>query len=156
MAKNKKIKNALIPFFGNEHPEKAGEKTLERVKKGGKIYLLHIVDEAQTRRIRYTTGQLGEESEIVKTIKESQEKIQEMAADDYTEKMKNDAAKKGISIKSIYVSGDPAQEVLNAIDKYSIELVVVEKLREKIDEIILGDELDFLKENAPCEVEIIS
>lgn len=151
MAKEK-VKRALIPYFGDKIPEKAQKKGLERLKKGGELFLLHINDEAPTRSIRYQTGQMGEESEIVKTFRETQKKVQEKSAKKYAEKVKNEAAKQGISVKPLYTQGDPAREVLKAIEKHNIELVVVEKLREKISELFLGDEISYLCEKAPCEV----
>lgn len=76
MNKKEKVEKALVPYFGDRHPEKALKKALERLQKGGKLYLLHIIDEASTRSIRYRAGQIGEDSEIVKTLKETQEKFE--------------------------------------------------------------------------------
>ncbi|KXA98153.1 hypothetical protein AKJ37_01125 [candidate division MSBL1 archaeon SCGC-AAA259I09] len=63
-----------------------------------------------------------------------------------------DAAKKGISIELLFAVGNPTKEVIKAIEEHSIQLVVIESLREKISEIFWGDEVKYLKERAPCEV----
>lgn len=156
MDNKKDIERALVPYFGEESPERAQDKALERLKKGGKLFLLHITDEGPTRSIRYRTGQMGEKSELVKTFRETQKKVQREAAEDYIEKIKNKAAKQGVSIEDIFRAGDPAKEVLKAIDEFSIQLVVVEKLRERITEIFLGDEVNYLTKEAPCEVLTVS
>lgn len=152
MAEEEKVERALVPYFGGGLPRKAEKKALERLKKGGKLFLLHIVDEAPTRSIRYFTGQMGEKSEIVKTFRETQERVQERSAEEFVEEVKEEAAKHGISVESLFVSGDPAKEVLKAIDDHSIQLVAVEKLRGRIEEIFLGDEINYLCKTAPCEV----
>lgn len=149
---NEEVEKALIPFFGGKLPEKAQEKALKKIEKGGKLYLLHILDEAPTRSIRYRTGQVGEESEIVKTFKETQEKVQKEAAKEYVEKITDEAAKYGISVESIFVAGNPADEVLEAVEEYSIDLVLIENLRDKLAGLFHGDEIDFLREETPCEV----
>ncbi len=156
MTENKEVERALIPYFGEKYPEKAQDEAIKRVKKGGKIYLLHIIDEGQTRSIRYMTGQLGEENELVETVQEAREKLQEKVAEDHSEKAKNIMAKHGISIESLRVTGDPLEEVLKTIEEYSIQLVILEKLREKISELLLGNETDYLKDNAPCEIVTVS
>lgn len=152
MPEREKVERALVPYFGDEFPEKARKEALKRLKKGGKLFLFYIVDEAPTRSIRYRTGQIGEESEIIKTFKKTQEEVRKRSAEEYAEKVKDEAAKRGVSIESLYASGDPAEEVLKAVDEHSIQLVILEKLREKIAEIFLGDEIDYLCERAPCEV----
>lgn len=152
MSTENKVKKALIPFFGDEIPEKALKETFEHLKKGDKLYLLHITDEAPTRSIRYMTGQLGEKSEVIKSFREAQRKVQEKAAEDFAGDVKEKAAKRGISIETDYVEGAPGKEVLKAIEKYSIDIVIVEQLRQRLDQIFFGEEVDYLKENAPCEV----
>lgn len=156
MQEEEKVERALLPYFGSRLPKKAQEKALNRVKKGGKLFLLHIVDEAATRSIRYRTGQIGEESELVKTFKETQERVQKSAAKGHAEELKKRAAKRGVSVEPLYVSGDPADEVLKVIEEHSIDLVLVERLREKIAEIFLGDEIDYLGDEASCEVLTVS
>lgn len=156
MNSEEKYERILVPFFGDEIPEKAQEKAIERTKKGGKIFLLHITDEAPTRSIRYKTGQLGEDSELIKTFRETRRKVQEDAAEEFIEQAKKDAAKHGISVESLFVVGDPGKEVLEAVDEHSIQLVVVESLREKITELFLGDEIKYIKKKAPCEVLSVS
>ncbi len=151
-----KVNRVLIPYLGRKLPKKAQKKALDRLEKGGEIFLLHILDEAPTRSIRYRTGQMGEKSEIIKTFKETQEKVQESAAKDYAEDVKKVAAKKGISVKPFYASGSPAEEILKAVEKYSIELVIIEKLREKMPEILLGDEIEYLCDKVACEVLTVS
>lgn len=42
--------------------------------------------------------------------------------------------------------------MLEVIDEYSIDLVLVERLREKLAQIFLGDEIEYLCEEATCEV----
>lgn len=93
---------------------------------------------------------------MIKTFRKTQREVQEEAAREYAEEVKEEAAKQGISTEALYTSGDPAKEVLEAIDKYSIELVVVEKLRERLFELFLGDEIDYLCRKAPCEVLTVS
>lgn len=156
MAKKEKVERALIPYFGDKLPEKSKEKALKYVKKGGKLYLLQIVDEGATRRLRYMTSQLGEDSELIQNFKEAKKKLQESSAEGFAEGTKKDAAKKGVSMETIQVEGEPMEEILKAIEKYSIQLVVVEQMREKIAKIFLGDEVKFLKENAPCKVLTVS
>lgn len=156
MAEEKKVESALIPYFGDRFPESAKKRALERLKKGGKLFILHIVDEAPTRSIRYRSGQIGEKSEIVKTFKETQEKIQKENAEEIADRVKEEAAKHGVSVEPLYTIGDPADEVLETIDEHSIDLVLVERLREKLAEIFLGDEIDYLCEKASCEVLSVS
>ena len=147
-----KVKRALIPYFGTQRPNKAQEEALKRLEKGGKLYFLHVIDEAPTKSVRYMTGELGEESELIQNLQESQEELHKKVAEEYTEEAKMVSAKKGVSIESIQATGNPAEEVLKAIEEYSIELVVLEKLREKIAEVFWGGEERYLKNKAPCEV----
>ncbi len=156
MDDEKKAEKALIPFFDDVLPEKAREEALKRLKKGGKLYLLHITDEADTRSIRYMTGQLGEKSEVIKSFKEAKKKVQKQAAQELVEKTKEEAAKQEISIETRFVEGSPSEEVLKAVEEFSIDLVVVEQLRQKLDQIFFGDEINYLEEKAPCEVIILS
>lgn len=151
----KKVERALIPYFGTDRPSKAQEEALKRLKKGGKLYFLHITDEASTKTVRYMTGDMGEESELIQNVQEGLKDLQEEVAEDYAEEAKMESAKKGVSIEPLYVAGDPAEEVLKAIEEYSIQLVVLERLREKIAEIFWGDEVKYLEERVPCEVLII-
>ncbi|MFP4005649.1 MAG: universal stress protein [Candidatus Hadarchaeia archaeon] len=152
---NRKVERVLVPFFGEELPKKAEEVALDRLNKGGKIFLLHILDEAPTRSIRYRTGQMGEESEIIKIFKKTQEKVQEKSAKEYAEKVKKKAAKKGVSTKALYVSGNPTKEVIKAAEQYSIDLVLIEQLRDRMAEIFLGKEIDFICGKLSCEVKTI-
>lgn len=151
-----KIERVLIPYFGENLPKKALVRALERLGKGGKLFLLHVVDEAPTRSLRYRTGQIGEDSKIIKTFRETMEKVQEKEAKEYAEEVKSKAAKKGISVKALYSAGSPGEETLKAVKEHSIQLVIVESLRDQVTEIFAGDELDFICRNAPCEVETIS
>lgn len=152
---SEKFERVLIPYFGRDPPEKAEQEAFKNLEKGGKLFLLHILDEAPTRSIRYRTGQMGENSEIIKTFKETQERVQKKVAEEYAEEAKERAAKHGISIEPLYTAGNPGEEVLEAIDEHSIELVIIEKLRERIVEIFLGKEIDYLCDEAPCEVKTI-
>ncbi|KXA92204.1 hypothetical protein AKJ66_04545 [candidate division MSBL1 archaeon SCGC-AAA259E22] len=156
MGKEKKVERLLVPYVEDKFPEKAEEKSFERLKKGGKLFLLHITDEAMARSIRYRTGQLGEKSEILKTFKNTQEKIQKEIAKEHAEKVKKKASKHGISIKPLYVVGNPAEEVLEAADRYSVELILVERLREKVLEVLLGDGMGYIREKAPCRILTVS
>ncbi len=156
MNDEKKAERALIPFFGDVLPEKAREEALKHLKKGGKLYLLHITDEAPARNIRYMTGQLGEKSEVIKSFREAQKKVQEQAAQELAVEIKDEAAKKGVSIETKFVEGPPSEEVLKAIEEFSIDLVVVEQLRQKLDQIIFGDEINYLEDKAPCKVITVS
>ncbi len=157
MTKNQeKVEKTLVPYFGRSFPKTAFEKALTKTKKGGKIFLVHIIDEAPSRSIRYRTGQIGEESEIVKTVRETQKKIQNKSAKEFAEDAKKKAAKYGISIVPMYVSGDPAQEVLKAVEENSIELVLVKNLRERLFEILHGKEINYLRKKAACKVQEIS
>ncbi len=151
-----KLNSVLIPYFGEELPKQAEEEALERLGKGGKIFLLHIVDDAPTRSLRYQTGQIGENSETIKSFRETMEKMQEREAEDYVEKVKDRAAKKGISVKPIYARGSPGTEVVKAVRQNPIQLVLIEQLRDRITEIFLGDELDYICREAACEVQTIS
>lgn len=150
-----KVESTLIPYFGTDRPTKAQEEALKRSKKGGKIYFLHITDEAPTKSVRYKTGELGEESELIQNFREAQKKLQEKIAEKFAEEAKVNLAKKGVSVELLYVAGNPAEEVLKAIEEYSVQLVVVERLREKMAEVFWGDEVNYLKEKAPCEVLIV-
>lgn len=152
---SKKVEKVLIPYFGKELPEKAEEEALENLEKGGKLFLFHILDEAPTRSIRYRTGQMGENSELVKTFKETQEKVQKKIADEYVEEARERAAKHGVSIKALYAAGNPGKKVLEALDEYSIDLVIIEKLRGKMAELFLGEEIGYLSDEAPCEVKAV-
>ncbi len=154
--RNKKVERALIPFHGERLTDEAQQEALKHLKKGGKLFLLHIVDEAPTRNIRYMTGQLGEKSEVIKSFKKAQKEVQEQAAEEFSEEVKEEAAKKGVSIETIYTEGPPEEEVLKAIEEFSIDLVFVEQLRQKLDRILFGDNLNYLKEKAPCDVITVS
>ncbi|KXA90612.1 hypothetical protein AKJ36_02675 [candidate division MSBL1 archaeon SCGC-AAA259I07] len=147
-----KVERALIPYFGTDRPKRAQEEALKHLKKGGKLYYLHITDEASAKSVRYKTGELGEKSELIQNIQEAQKEIQEKVSENYTEEAKMDSAKKGVSIESLYVAGKPAEEILKAIDEYSIQLVVIERWREKIAEVFRGEGIKFLKDKAPCEI----
>lgn len=150
MSDKKKVKNILIPFFEVHPPEKAYKKALKHLKKDGTIYLLHIMDEASTRSVRYMT-ELGNESELVKTFQKAKEDLQETETEQFVED-EGTEAEEGVSIETKSVEGPPAEEVLKAIEEYSIDLVVVEQLRQKKDRILFGGEMDSLREKASCEV----
>jgi len=154
MNNKKKIKNVLIPFFGVHPPEKAYSEAIKYLRGGGGLYLLNILDEASTRSLRYMT-ELGEGSEIVKSFQKGQKDLREGGIEEFLEKVEEKAGKK-ISIETKFVKGDPAEEVLKAIKKYSIDLVVLEQLRQKKDRILFGDEMDFLRKKAPCQVITVS
>lgn len=79
-------------------------------------------------------------------------KLQEKAAGECAEEVKMDSAEEGVSIEPLYVAGTPAKEVLKAIEEYSIQLIVIGELREKIAELLWGDTAKYLEEKAPCEV----
>ncbi len=149
---SEKVERVLIPYFGKNPPEKAEKEAFKKLKKEGKLFLLHILDEAPTRSIRYRTGQMGENSEIIKTFKETQEKVQRERAEEYTEKAKEKAAKHGVSVKTMFTSGNPGEEVLDAVGEYSIDLLIIERLRDKMVEVFLGKEVDYLCSKAPCKV----
>jgi len=147
-----KFERILIPFFGDYFPKKAKEKAIDLIDSGGELYLLHIVDEAASRSIRYTTGQLGKDNGFYKSYKESLEELQEMDVEEFVEKIRAELGDLDVSIESIFVSGDPAQETLKAIEKHSIDVVIVERLRERMAEFFLGEEIELLKDKAPCRV----
>ncbi len=151
-----KVERVLIPYFGENLPEKAESRALEKLKKGGKLFLLHILDEAPTRSLRYTTGQIGDESEIIKTFREIMKHAQEKKAKDYLKGVKKRAAKKGISVEALFTSGSPGEETLKAADEHTIDLIILEHVRNRIDEIFVGDEISYISDNAPCKVESIS
>lgn len=148
--------SVLIPFFGSKRPDKALEEAIGRVKENGKLYLFHIADDALTRSIRYNTGQLGDDNELVGTFRKSQRKLHEKTAKRYEEEVKKAVTDRNISVELLSVEGDPAIEVLKAIKEYEIDLVVVEGLRERVAEIFHGDEIKFLKDKAPCDVLTVS
>ncbi len=147
-----KVDRILIPFFGDYLPQKAKKKALDLIEPRGEIYLLHIVDEGTSRSVRYTTGQLGEDDEFVKSVKESLEELRETDIEEFVEGMRKEIEKRNVSVESVFVSGDPAEETLKAIEEYSIEVVIVERLRERMAEVFLGEEIDFLKDKASCKV----
>lgn len=155
MSKKKKVKKALVPY-GENRAQKALEEALRRTKKGGELFLLHITDEGRTRNVRYTTGQLGTENETIKSVRKGIKKTQKKATKEYTETAKEKADERDISVKLISVIGDPAKEILKVIEKYAIQLVVVQNLRDRMSEILLGDEIGYLKEKAPCEIITVS
>ncbi|KXA89974.1 hypothetical protein AKJ61_01695 [candidate division MSBL1 archaeon SCGC-AAA259B11] len=63
------VERVLIPYFGENLPKRAETRALEKLEKGGELFLLHILDEAPTRSLRYRTGQFGDGSEMVKTFR---------------------------------------------------------------------------------------
>ncbi len=150
MSVKNKVKSVLIPFLEVHPPEKVYKEGLKSLKENGKLYLLHILDDASTKSIRYMT-ELGEESEVVKSFQKAQRDLGEAGIEEFLEK-KRAEGEKGVSIETKFVKGDPAEEVLKAIEEYSIDLVVLEQLRQKKDRILFGDEMDFLREKAPCQV----
>ncbi|KXA98152.1 hypothetical protein AKJ37_01120 [candidate division MSBL1 archaeon SCGC-AAA259I09] len=83
-----KLERALVPFFGTVFPKEAQKEALKNLKKGGKLYLLHITDEAPTKSVRYMTGELGKESELIKNFQEARKELQERTAKKYAEKLK--------------------------------------------------------------------
>ena len=151
-----KIERVLIPYFGENLPERAEAKALEKLDEGGTLFLLHVVDEAPARSLRYRTGQIGEDSKIIKTFKETMEKVQEKEAKEYTEEAKSRAAQKGVSVETLFSTGSPGEETVKAVKNYSIQLVIIETLRDKVTEIFAGDEVDFISRNVPCKVETVS
>lgn len=148
----KRIKKILIPFLGTEIPTKAEDKALQLMSNGGTIYLLNISDEGPKKTVRYMTGLLGENSDLVKNFEESRKRLHEKTAKEHEEELEGEAEEHSVSVELLFTSGDPAEEVLKAIEEYSIQVVVVEKLREGITGIFHGDELDYLIDNAPCRV----
>ncbi len=96
--------------------------------------------------------ELGEESEIIKTVQKAQKDLQKEATEEFIE----DETDKGVSIESKFVKGAPTKEVLKAIEEYSIDLVVLEQLRQKKDRILFGDQMGFLREKAPCRIITVS
>lgn len=57
------------------------------------------------------------DSETIKTFRKTIRRVQEKNAKKYVEEVKEEASKYGISVETIYFSGDPAEELLKAIDK---------------------------------------
>jgi|GEM_PF-1651688 len=153
--KPEKIEKILIPYTGKELPKKAEEEALKRLEKGGKLFLLHVIDEAPKRSLRYRTGQIGEESQIVKTFEETMSKTQEKEAKKYVEEVKERAANKGISVEAIYTEGSPGEETVKAVSEHSIQLVLIEKIRNKLTEIFAGDEVDYIDSNVPCGIKTV-
>lgn len=78
-----KVEKTLIPYFGGNLPKKAEARGLKRLEKGRNLFLLHIIEEAPTRSLRYRTGQIGEDGQIIKTFRETMEKVQEKEAKKY-------------------------------------------------------------------------
>ncbi len=154
MNDRKKVKNILIPFFEAQPPEKAYKEALKYLKEDGNLYLLHIMDDACTRSVRYMT-ELGEESEVVKSFQEAEKDLQEGVTEEFVGK-EEEETDEGVSIETEFVKGDPAEEVLEAIEEYSIDLVVLEQLRQKKDRILFGDQMGFLREKAPCRIITVS
>lgn len=150
------IKRGLVPFYGTKPPKKAHKEALKYLKKGATLYLLHIVDTAPVKLMRSDTGQIGERSKIIRTFEKSLRETQEEAAQKYVEEVKKDTAKKGVSIKDIYAEGDPAEEVLGAVEKYSIDIVIIERLRGQIPEIFFGAETNYIEKRAPCKVKAVN
>ncbi|KXA92396.1 hypothetical protein AKJ64_03280 [candidate division MSBL1 archaeon SCGC-AAA259E17] len=140
----------LIPLFGIHPPEKAYRKALKCLKKDGKLYLLHVLDDASTRSVRYMT-ELGEVSEVVKSFQRAQRDLRKGETEEFVEEAEEET-EKGVSMETKFVKGAPVEEVLKAIEEYSIDRVVLEQLRQKKDRILLGDELDILRKKAPCQV----
>ncbi len=151
----KKVDKVLIPYYGDYLPKKAEEKALDRLKKGGELFLLHIIDDAPTRILRYQTGQIGEDSETIKNFEETMEDVQEKEAREYVEEVKKRAAKQGISVTPLYVSGSPGSETIRAVEENSIQLVVIEKLRDRLTEIFVGNDLDYIRREVSCEVQTV-
>ncbi len=154
--KPEKIEKVLIPYTGEKLPEKAEKEALDRLEKGGKLFLLHIVDEAPKRSLRYRTGQIGENSQIVKTFEETMSKTQKREAKEYVEEVKERAANKGISVEAIYAEGSPGEETVKAVEEHSIQLILMEEIRNKITEIFAGDEVDYIDSRVPCGIETVS
>ncbi len=150
------FERVLIPYFGGKLPEKAENRALKKLKKGGKLFLLHIVDEAPTRSLRYRTGQIGEDSQIIKTFRKTMKEVQENKAEKYVDGVEKRAAQKGISVKTLFATGSPGEETLKAVNEHSIQLVILEVLRDKIIEIFAGDEVNYISDKAPCKVETVS
>lgn len=151
-----KIEKVLIPYTGEKLPKNAEEEALNKLEKGGKLFLLNIVDEAPKRSLRYRTGQIGEKSQIVKTLKETMSETQEKEAEEYLEEVKERAATKGISVENIYAEGSPGEETVKAVDEHSIQLVIIEKIRSKLTEFFAGDEVDYIDSKVPCGIETVS
>lgn len=152
----KKFERVLIPYFGENLPKKAEARALEKLEKGGKLFLLHILDEAPTRSLRYRTGQMGEDSQVIETFRKTMKKVQEKEAKKYVEEVKSRAAKKGVSVESLFSSGSPGEETVKVVKEHSIQLVIVESLRDRVTEIFAGDEINYICSNVPCEVETVS
>jgi len=154
MNNKEKVKNILIPFSGVDTPKEAYREALKHLKENGKIYLLHILDDASTKSVRYMT-ELGEESEVIKNFQKAQKNFQEGVTEEFVEE-RGEEAEKGVTIENKFVKGGPTEEVLKAIEEYSIDLVVLEQLRQKKDQILFGDERDLLRKKAPCRVITVS
>ncbi|KXA96894.1 hypothetical protein AKJ37_04170 [candidate division MSBL1 archaeon SCGC-AAA259I09] len=150
------VERVLIPYFGENLPKRAETRALEKLEKGGELFLLHILDEAPTRSLRYRTGQFGDGSEMVKTFRKTMKNVQEKKAGKYIDEVKSRAGKKGISVKPLFTSGSPGEETVKAVEKHSIQLVIVEDLRDTVTEIFAGDEIDYISNKAPCKVETVS
>lgn len=150
------VERVLVPFFGGIPPKKAREAALKRTKKGGKLFILHVADETMIRKLKNMWGQVGEKSEIVKNVRESQENIQEDASENFFKKTRREAAKQGVSVEPIYRKGDIVDATLEAISENNIQLVVMERIKERVAELLLGDELKTIKNEAPCEALILS
>ncbi|KXA97847.1 hypothetical protein AKJ37_02145 [candidate division MSBL1 archaeon SCGC-AAA259I09] len=147
----KKVRKILVPYFGGKLPKKAEEEAFNRLEAGGELYLLHIFDEESTRSFRYMSGQ-RDESDLLKTAGESIKGLQEKEAEKYVEKVKSRAEKKNFNVSALYTSGDPAEETLKVADERSVQLIVVERLRDSVTSVFLGSEINRLKNDAPCDV----
>lgn len=152
---NKKVSSALIPLYGTIRPSKAHQVALERLEKGGRLIFLHIVDYAPAKLLRRESGQMGEKGDIIRIYKKNLELTQRKAVKEFVNEIKPEAEEQGIELETIYISGDPAVEILEFVEKHDIDLVVMESLREKITSIFFGSVCDHVKKNARCEVLVV-
>ncbi len=151
MPEKSKLKRVLVPYSGMGLPVNALTKAIESLDEKGELFLLHVIDEAPVVDLSYQTGQ-SEYSELIKIFRETQRKVQKNYAREVSKEIKKEGSKHKITVTPLYAIGDPAEEVLKIVSEYSIQLVVIEKLRDRIVEIFHGDEINYLCERAPCEV----
>lgn len=152
---SEKAKRVLVPFYGTHRPLKAYEASLKQTMRGGKLLLIHIVDDTPIRLMMSRTGYLSEDSDVIRVFKENLEKTQRGEAKKFADFARTKASKCGIKLEILFKTGDPAKEIIEVAKGLDADLIVMERLRKKITHAFFGSIVDYVTRKAPCRVLVV-
>lgn len=148
-------KTILVPHGGTEAGDKALKHAMYAANDSSKIIILHIVEAIQTPPSFALSS--SEREGLHKSIDEANEEIRK-DMEKKMEKTSEQCRDKGIAVEVKVEIGDAAEHILDVVDNYNIDLIVMSKRRKlkgmrKL--LSLGSVSRKIVENVTCPVIMI-